>query len=125
MGKRLHSAIKYEVKYGDRSNFNWGMGYINQVIDILAEYDCGYDGEELEFADTLSADRAKLLENIDKIINPCDEWEYQEELNHILESMENDCDEDLRFPREYVYQHLKLIIEQSDSNNAYVHFAWF
>jgi hypothetical protein len=123
MGLRLHSAIKYEVKYGDNGRFNYSQYYINNIIDTLAEQDCGYDGDHLDYAETLSADRNKLLANIDKILHPCEDWEYQEELNELLDEMDND--DDCECDREYVYTHLKAIIEQSDPNNIYAHFAWF
>ena len=37
MGKRLHSAIKYEVKYETNGRFNWGGDHVNPIIECLAE----------------------------------------------------------------------------------------
>lgn len=122
MGHRLHSAIKYEVKYGD-SAFNYAQPHINPIIEILAENACYYEGEYLDYADNLSANREKLVKNVEYIKVTESDWEGQEDLNELIEYMENDdeCDID----REYLYKQLKHIINQSDENNDYVHFAWF
>ena len=122
MGHRLHSAIKYEVKYGDCA-FNYAQPHINPIIEILAENECYYEGEYLDYADNLSASREKLVKNVEYIKVTESDWEGQEDLNELIEDMENDdeCDID----REYLYTQLKKIINQSDENNDYVHFAWF
>lgn len=122
MGHRLHSAIKYEVKYGDCA-FNYAQPHINPIIEILAENECYYEGEYLDYADNLSASREKLVKNVEYIKVTESDWEGQEDLNELIEYMENDdeCDID----REYLYKQLKHIINQSDENNDYVHFAWF
>lgn len=122
MGHRLHSAIKYEVKYGDCA-FNYAQPHINPIIEILAENECYYEGEYLDYADNLSASREKLVKNVEYIKVTESDWEGQEDLNELIEYMENDdeCDID----REYLYKQLKHIINQSDPNNDYVHFAWF
>ena len=122
MGHRLHSAIKYEVKYGDCA-FNYAQPHINPIIEILAENECYYEGEYLDYADNLSANREKLVKNVEYIKVTESDWEGQEDLNELIEDMENDneCDID----REYLYTQLKHIINQSDKNNDYVHFAWF
>jgi hypothetical protein len=122
MGHRLHSAIKYEVKYGDCA-FNYAQPHINPIIEVLAEGDSSYEGEFLDYADTLSASREKLVKNVEYIKVTESDWEGQEDLNELIEYMEDDdeCDID----REYLYKQLKHIINQSDENNDYVHFAWF
>ena len=123
MGKRLHSAIKHEVVWGENARFNYAQDYINRIICILAEDDIGYEGDFLEFADSVSADRKKLLENVDKIVQPNNEWYYQEELDEVLEDMEENSDEKLT--KEYVHKHLKDIINNSDEKCENVYFAWF
>lgn len=122
MGHRLHSAIKYEVNYGDCA-FNYAQPHINPIIEVLAEGDCCYEGDFLDYADTLSASREKLVKNVEYIKVTESDWEGQEDLNELIESMEDDdeCDID----REYLYTQLKHIINQSDENNDYVYFAWF
>lgn len=122
MGKRLHSATKHEVVWGENAKFNYAQDYINPIIDILAEYDVGYEGDCLEYADSVSADRKKLLENVDKIVQPNNEWEYQEELNEVLENMEKNSE---GLTKEYVHTHLRNIINESDKNCNDVYFAWF
>lgn len=122
MGHRLHSAIKYEVKYGDCA-FNYAQNHINPIIEILAENECYYEGEYLDYADNLSASREKLVKNVEYIKVTESDWEGQEDLNELIENMEND--DECSIDREYLYKQLKHIINQSDENNDYVHFAWF
>jgi hypothetical protein len=45
MGKRLHSAVKYEVKYDGKADFNYQQDRINTLIDALAEGDCSYEDD--------------------------------------------------------------------------------
>ena len=125
MGKRLHSAVKYEVKYGDKAIFNFQQEKINSLIYALAEGDCScshsYNGE-ICFSDTVFANRSILLANVDKIIYPDTNWEFQEDVDHYIKVIERDV---CPIAREDIYKNLKAIIEQSDSNCVYVHFAWF
>ena len=121
MGKRLQSAVKYEVKYGSKADFNFQQDRINALIDALAEGDCSYE-EELYYSDTVSANRANLLANIDKIIHPDENWEWQETVDYNIEMLVKGG---YTITREDLYKSLKAIIEQSDSNCEDVHFAWF
>lgn len=123
MGHRLHSATKYEVVYGTNGRFNWSSEHINPIIECLAEGDCWFSDEYIGSADTCEGARDKLLANVERIINPNDGWSRQDELNELLDEMENDseCEVD----RKYLYTELKELIEQSDAQRNYVHFAWF
>ena len=124
MGCRLHSATKYEVKYSSDGNFNWGQKYINPIISCLSDGDFWCDNSDyIEGATILEASRANLSKNIDKIITPNNEWENQEELNELINDMENDAN--YHIDRNYLYQSLKSLIEQSDNNCNYIHFCWF
>lgn len=118
MGYRLHSAIKYEVSYGSDAYFNMESNYINRIIECLAEdtFWCN-DSECHENADEIEADRATLLKNLPNILTPNHDWECQEYLYQLLKEMEVD--------REYLYQGLKTLIENSDQNNSFVRFSWF
>ena len=121
MGLRLHSAVKYDVKY-EGGFFNWSTEYINPIIVCLAENDFWCDDEDcVEYAHIIEADRDNLLKNIDKIINPDDLWEYQDELNELLDYMEKESEND----REYLYKNLKEMIVNSASNVSCVHFSWY
>ena len=119
MGKRLHSAVKYEVNYGSKADFNFQQDRINTLIDALAEGDCSYE-DDIYFSDTVSANRANLLANVDKIIHPDENWEWQETVDYNIEKLEKDG-----YTREDLYKSLKAIIEQSYSNCEDVHFARF
>ena len=56
-----------------------------------------------------------------KNINPDEGWEWQEDLDDAIETMQKDGEID----REYLYKGLKKLIENADTRNEYVHFAWF
>ena len=121
MGKRLHSAVKYVVEYGQKSDFNWLSDKVNPIIDILAENDCSHDGDDLRYSDSINANRENLIANIDKIITPDENWEYQEDLEIQIQRIERYGE----ITRERLYDVLKELIEQSDSNCEVVHFAWY
>lgn len=118
MGKRLHSAVKYEVKYDGKSDFNYQQDRINDIIYALAEGDCIYE-DKIYLSDTMSANREILLANLDKIIHPDENWEWQESVDYNIENLEREG-----YTRESIYNSLKVIIEQADSNCEDVHFAW-
>ena len=120
MGKRLHSAVSYEVKYGEKEYFNWQADRINPIIDILAEGDTSYNDDDIQFADTISANRENLLANIDKIINPDENWEYQDDLERKIRNIGF-----VGLTREELHKELKTLVEQADSRIGYIHFAWY
>ena len=76
---------------------------------------------DFENATTVTANRINLLKNIDKIILPDENWEYQEMLDEEINLIEvyNEIS------REELHKNLKELIEQSDSRNKDVFFAWF
>lgn len=122
MGHRLHTATKYDVRFDCNGRFNWANEHINAIICCLAEGDYWCDNGEIpNYADILEADRGKLLNNIERIICPSNDWEYQEELDNCLENMEKEGE----FNRQYVYEELKHLIEISDPKERVVHFYWF
>lgn len=124
MGHRLHTATKYEVKYNIDGVFNWGSEHINPIIECLSEGDAWFsDSDFIGCANTCEGARDKLLANVERIITPNPEWEHQEELNDLINEMENDSE--CNIDRQYLYNELKSLIEQSDPNCNYVHFAWF
>ena len=118
MGQRLHSAVKYEVKYSSTAAFNWGAEKVNPIIEVLSEYDY-FNGDD---GLTIEANRENLLKNVDRIITPDEYWEYQLELNELLEDLNTP---DGAIDRNYLHEMLKKLIEQSDSQNNFVYFAWF
>lgn len=123
MGHRLHTATKYEIEYETNGRFNWASKYINPIIECLSEGDSWFNDEYICYADTCEGARDKLISNVERIINPNSEWENQEMLDELIEEMENDNECDIN--REYLYNGLKTLIEQSDAKCNYVHFAWF
>lgn len=123
MGHRLHSHKKHEIVYSVNARFNWASNYINPIIECLADGDFWADSDFTESANNLEASRENLLKNVEYIITPNPNWEMQEELDEIITKMENDkeCDID----RQYLYKHLKALIEEADERNCYVYFSWF
>lgn len=123
MGQRLHTAVKYEIDYGTQAKFNWKANYVNPIIDILSENDCSFDGDDINYALAITANRVNLLANIDKIIKPSEQWEWQDDLDEALSRLQYDECEPMT--KEYLHEHLKKLIEQSDSRHEYVYFFWF
>ena len=122
MGYRLHSATRYDVKYGSYGVFNHASNYINLIIECLAEGDCCYNSEDyIGNADCIEANRNLLLQNVERIITPNNEWENQEELDELIQLMLDTCE----ISKEYLYKELKELITQSDANCEDVHFAWY
>ena len=121
MGCRLHSAKKYEVNYGDTGAFSYASHLINPIIVILSEDDYWGDDDYIGNAVLLEANRENLIANVDKIINPDEDWEWQEELDEAIEAMENDSE----ITREELYEDLKSLIDDADKKSDYVHFSWF
>lgn len=119
MGKRLHSAVSYEVKYGDKACFNWKADRINLIIDALAEGDTSYNDDDIRFADRIEANRDNLLANIDRIINPDENWAFQDYLERQLKRIT------AGITREELHKELKALVEQADSRIGYIHFAWY
>lgn len=124
MKTKLHSAVKYEIEYGSISTFNKSiMPFINHIINILSEETAIFsDGNAWVYSDSVIADRATLISNIDKIITPDSTWDFQEELEFQLKQINSYNKSN---DRKYVYDNLKAIIEQSDSRCKDVHFAWY
>ena len=97
--------------------------FINHIINILSEETAIFsDDDAWVYSDSVIADRATLISNIDKIITPDSKWDFQEDLEFQLKqiSTHNKSND-----RKYVYENLKAIIEQSDSRCKDVHFAWY
>lgn len=123
MGVRLHSAKKYEVVYSNKASFNYSNEYINPIISVLSEHTLYWEGDFLSDAVVLECERNILLENIDKIITPDDDWYYQDELNGEIDRMLKYNTSNIT--RESLYNDLKSIILESDKNDSTIHFHWF
>jgi hypothetical protein len=124
MKTKLHSAVKYEIEYGSNSTFNNSiMPFINHIINILSEETAMFsDDDAWVYSDSVIANRATLISNIDKIITPDSKWDFQEELEFQLKQINSYNKSN---DRKYVYENLKAIIEQSDSRCKDIHFAWY
>ena len=127
---RLHSAIRYRIEYSTDGKFCFDADIINPIIYILVEGDCEFNGSDIYYSDRISARRATLIKNLDKIINPDESWEYQERLNSYIEILEKSKSFVSNFQlvpltRQYLYDNLKALIEQSDNESEDIHFAWF
>lgn len=124
MGYRIHTATKYEVKYGSGSYFNWASNYINRIIEALGEGEVFYNDEyDICNASEIEASREKLTQNLDKIITPNPDWDYHEDLEEVIRDMEQD--KECGITRDYLHSSLKTLISDADPNNDMIHFAWF
>lgn len=122
MGLRLHSAKKYDIQYGEACAFNYCQEELNEIIDKLAQNDISYNDESLRFSNTVWANRKNLIENVDKIVTPDPEWDFQEEMDEYIDSL---IKKNPDLSREIIHQRLKTIIEQSDPNCSDIYFSWF
>lgn len=122
MGQRLHSATKYVIEYSNSTAFNYMSDKVNPIIEVLTEYDLGYQDDCLVCATTLWGNREKLIKNVDRIIAPDNEWEFQEELNDVINDLFKVYPD---YTSEYIHSMLKKIINESDPSCQDVHFAWF
>ena len=121
MGCRLHSATKYEVEYSSKAVFNHASHVINPIITILSEEDYWANDDYIGNATQLEASRENLVANVDKIMNPDEDWEWQEELDGAIETMEKHSE----INREYLYKELKSLIDDAEKKDDYIHFSWF
>lgn len=121
MGYRLHSATTYEVAYNSKAVFNHASHVINPIIVILSEEDYWANDDYIVNATQLEANRENLIANVEKIMNPDEDWEWQEDLDDEIETMEKRSEID----RESLYKELKNLIESADARCDYVHFSWF
>lgn len=122
MGVRLHSAKVYDVQYNDCGRFNYAQEYVNPIIDLLSENEAWFDNPDyVEGSSVLEVSIYPFKENLEHIITPNNEWEYQEGLEDLIKSMEQHTDID----RNYLYEELKKLVDLADKGNNYVHFSWF
>ena len=136
-GMTLHTAERYEKKYteGIVCSEEWDerlMENISFLIAILAYYDVEYifddmptDSSNFDFVtywpssvSEFGVNRKKLLENLEQIISPDEDWDYNEATEGLIEEIEE------YMTREELYNMLKTLIEQSDDRCDRVYFAW-
>jgi hypothetical protein len=120
MGVRLHSATKRIVEYSTSAYFNYELDIINQIIEVLAEYDISFSDESIDYSYTLEANKTNLQKNLQNIINPNDTWGYQEELNKLVDEIVQKG----VYTKQDVYENLKKLVDVSD-NQDIVYFCWF
>ena len=136
-GMTLHTAERYEKKYteGIVCSENWDERLIENIsflIAFLAGYDIEYifndlptDSSNFDFltywpseVSEFGANRKKLLENLEQIISPDEDWEDNEATEGLIEEIEK------YMTREDLYNMLKTLIEQSDDRCDRVYFSW-
>ena len=138
-GMTLKTAERYEKKYtegivcsgsGDWDDDNRLKENIGFLIAFLAGYDIEYifdDLQEYNFdfvsdwpsgVSEFGANRKKLIENLEQIISPDENWEDNEATEGLIEEIEE------YMTREELYNMLKTLIEQSDDRCDRVYFAW-
>ena len=136
-GMTLHTAERYEKKYteGIVCSKEWDerlMENIGFLIAFLANYDVEYifdemptDASNFDFVtywpssvSEFGVNRKNLLENLEQIISPDEDWDDNEATEGLIEEIEE------YMTREELYNMLKTLIEQSDDRCDRVYFAW-
>ena len=134
-GMTLKTAERYEKKYTEGIVYSeeWDERLIENIsflIAFLAGYDIEYifdDMQEYNFdfvsdwpsgVSEFGANRKKLLENLEQIISPDEDWDDNEATEGLIEEIEK------YMTREELYNMLKTLIEQSDDRCDRVYFAW-
>lgn len=134
-GMTLQTAERYEKKYteGIVCGENWNERLIENIsflIAFLAGYDIEYIFDEMQEynfnfvsdwpsgVSEFGANRKKLLENLEQIISPDENWEDNEATEGLIEEIEK------YMTREELYNMLKTLIEQSDDRCDRVYFSW-
>jgi hypothetical protein len=136
-GMTLHTAERYEKKYteGIVCSEEWDERLIENIsflIAFLAGYDIEYifndlptDSSHFDFltywpssVSEFGVNRKNLLENLEQIISPDENWEDNEATEGLIEEIEE------YMTREELYNMLKTLIEQSDDRCDKVYFAW-
>lgn len=136
-GMTLHTAERYEKKYteGIVCSKEWDerlMENISFLIAFLAYYDIEYifdemptDSSNFDFVtywpssvSEFGVNRKNLLENLEQIISPDEDWDANEQTEGLIEEIEE------YMTREELYNMLKTLIEQSDDRCDRVYFAW-
>ena len=136
-GMTLHTAERYEKKYteGIVCSEEWDERLIENIsflIAFLAGYDIEYifndlptDSSNFDFltewpssVSEFGVNRKNLLENLEQIISPDEDWDDNEATEGLIEEIEK------YMTREELYNMLKTLIEQSDDRCDRVYFAW-
>jgi hypothetical protein len=136
-GMTLHTAERYEKKYteGIVCSEEWDERLIENIsflIAFLANYDVEYifddmptDSSNFDFVtywpfsvSEFGVNRKNLLENLEQVISPDENWENNEATEGLIEEIEK------YMTREELYNMLKTLIEQSDDRCDRVYFAW-
>jgi hypothetical protein len=136
-GMTLHTAKRYEKKYteGIVCSEEWDERLIENIsflIAFLANYDVEYifddmptDSSNFDFVtywpssvSEFGVNRKNLLENLEQVISPDENWENNEATEGLIEEIEK------YMTREELYNMLKTLIEQSDDRCDRVYFAW-
>ena len=136
-GMTLHTAERYEKKYteGIVCSEEWDERLIENIgflIAFLANYDVEYifddmptDSTNFDFVtywpssvSEFGVNRKNLLENLEQIISPDEDWDANEQTEGLIEEIEE------YMTREELYNMLKTLIEQSDDRCDRVYFAW-
>lgn len=136
-GMTLHTAERYEKKYteGIVCSEEWDERLIENIsflIAFLAGYDIEYifdemptDSSNFDFVtywpssvSEFGVNRKNLLENLEQIISPDEDWDANEATEGLIEEIEE------YMTREELYNMLKTLIEQSDDRCDRVYFAW-
>ena len=129
MGNRLHVAKKYRVEYADKATFNWKSEELRILFDAIGISVYGCDDENyLTTFECLADEFDAGLQYLSSFIEGgIDDEDVCEEIGDAVRDL---CyDEDMYKSREekarIILRHLQEYRDAADTNDDYLHFAFF
>lgn len=130
MGHRLHVAKVYRVEYSSHEAFNYKVKEIKDLLNNLDAETC--DLEDCDgFCNHFEVNVDDFMSAIEKLENYDNESdERKEELDGYVrdfafEYMERDKVIDVAEERKTIIRELKAFLHDGDTNDGYLHFAFF
>jgi len=117
MAEQLHALKVYKVEYGKQAFSSYSKSAINQILLNYCET-LYYEGEYIEYSNTLEADVDEFKKMIETIENMSDDeffeiYESYREYNAIEVS------------REDFLCSMKALYDDCDKEDGFVHLHWF
>lgn len=120
MGKRIHVATKYDVRYSvNEYGFNYGSENFGNLMSLLdVPYTCvtNESGEDVR----MEVSASFLKKAIEDMKKGMDTWENQEDVPEIDEIIEAQG-----LTREGMIELLERIVRDADPKNTWIHICWY
>ena len=126
MGKRLHVATTYKVKWGEKATFNWKVVEFKDLLDFLGAHCCDLDPD---FTDGYGNDFECPKDEFENAIKALEKYVATGELEIEGEAYDaEELEEALKAvdkTKEEVLKDLKEYLETAEPDADYLHFAFF